>query len=326
VSDEADARILARLRAAAWVSGAELGAELGLSRAAVGKRVAALRRAGFAIAAAPRRGYHLSAEPDRLLPEVVIPRLTTARFGRALRSLEECGSTNDEAAAWARQGAPEGAVVVAERQTAGRGRAGRAWFSPPGASLYCSVVARPPVSPLAVPPLTLAAGIAVHDAIAGLGLAADLKWPNDVLIDGQKVCGILTEMSADLERVHHVIVGLGINVNGTSFPPALAGRATSLRLARGGAAGPPFERAAVLAAVLAQLERWLDRFVAEGAAAIAREVAGRCSQIGRGVRVQLGDALVAGTATGVAVDGALLVTRPDGATVRIIAGEVLLWD
>ncbi|HEY3352694.1 MAG TPA: biotin--[acetyl-CoA-carboxylase] ligase [Polyangia bacterium] len=323
--DEVDGRILARLRAGAWVSGAALGEELGLSRVAVGKRVAGLKRAGFDITAARRRGYHLVGEPDRLLPEVVQPRLTTARFGRTLRYLAECGSTNDEAAAWARAGAPEGAVVVAERQTAGRGRAGRAWFSPPGESLYCSLVLRPPVPPAAVPPLTLCAGIAIHEALGALGARPDLKWPNDVLLDGKKVCGILTEMSSDVERVHYVILGLGLNVNGRAFPAALADRATSLRLSRGPDAPPP-ARAAVLAEVLRRLEVWHDRFAAEGGAMVAREFAPRSSQLGRPVRVQLGDDVIAGVAAGLDTDGALLVARPSGATVRVIAGEVLLWD
>jgi BirA family biotin operon repressor/biotin-[acetyl-CoA-carboxylase] ligase len=320
-----DDHILARLRAGTWISGAVLAHDLGVSRAAVHQRIAALRRAGFAVAAAPRRGYQLHAEPDRLLPEVVLPRLTTVRLGRALRHELACGSTNDEAAAWARAGAPEGATVVAESQHAGRGRAGRSWFSPAGENLYCSIVLRPPIPPVAVPPLTLAVGVAVYEGIRGLGFDPDLKWPNDVLIAGKKVAGILTEMSADLSQVHHVITGIGINVNTTRFPRELEARATSLRLARG-AGAPPMDRVALLAAVLVALEQWYDRFLTDGAAAVCRAFGARSRQLGHEVRVQTGSEVLVGTARGVDDDGALVVVLRDRRTVRVLAGEILLWD
>ncbi len=196
-SSSSDERLLQLLRGADFVSGEHIADLLGVSRAAVGKRVTELRKRGFAIAATPRRGYRLDGEPDALDAAVVQPRLATDWLGRAWRHLPTTGSTNDEAAAWARAGAPAGAVVVADAQTRGRGRLGRRWHSPSGASLYFSVVLRPPLPPHRVPPLTLAAGVAVAEALTALDITPQLKWPNDVLLDGKKVAGILTEMSSD---------------------------------------------------------------------------------------------------------------------------------
>jgi BirA family transcriptional regulator, biotin operon repressor / biotin---[acetyl-CoA-carboxylase] ligase len=316
--------LLAALRGGGWVSGAELARTEGVTRAAVAKQVAALRGQGFTIEAGTRSGYRLVAEPDRLLPELVAPLLATARCGRALRCLERVGSTNDEAAAWARAGAPEGAVVLAEEQERGRGRLGREWHSPAGENLYLSVVLRPPRPPHELPPLTLAAGLAVYDLCAARGLDPELKWPNDVLLGGKKVAGVLTEMSAEAERVLHVVVGLGLNVNGTAFPAALRARATSLRLAAGRGA-PPLPRATVLAELLWYLEARYDEFCAHGPAAVVAAFRARWAGRGRAVRVQTGPTLLRGVAHDVDEGGALLVER-GGTVTRVLSGEVLRWD
>jgi BirA family biotin operon repressor/biotin-[acetyl-CoA-carboxylase] ligase len=316
--------LLQALRGGGWVSGEELARAWGVSRAAVAKQVTALRRQGFTVEAGTRRGYRLVAEPDRLLPSLIEPLLPTTRFGRALQCLERAGSTNDEAAAWARAGAPEGAVVLAEQQERGRGRLGRDWHSPPGENLYLSVVLRPPRPPHELPPLTLAAGVAVWDLCAARGFEPELKWPNDVLLGGKKVAGVLTEMSAEAERVLHVILGVGLNVNGTTFPAPLRARATSLRLAAGPGA-PPVPRAALLAELLWRLEARYDEFVQGGPAAVIAAFRERWGGAGRPVRVQTGAELVRGVARDVDEAGALLVER-GGALVRVLSGEVLRWD
>jgi BirA family transcriptional regulator, biotin operon repressor / biotin---[acetyl-CoA-carboxylase] ligase len=319
-----DAALLAALGGGAWVSGADLARAQGLTRAAVGKQVAALRRQGFTVAAAPRRGYRLMGAPDRLLPTVVEPLLTTRRCGREVRYLERVGSTNDAAAAWARAGAPEGAVVLAETQERGRGRVGRPWHSPPGENLYLSLVLRPARPPHELPPLTLAAGLAVFDVCAARGLEPELKWPNDVLLHGKKVAGVLTEMSSEAERVLHVVLGIGLNVNGTRFPADLRARATSLRLATGRDA-PPLARAAVLADLLLRLEARYDEFLAGGPAAVVAAFRAHWGGRGRAVRVQAGDTVLRGVAQDVDDGGALLVAR--GRTIdRVLSGEVLRWD
>jgi BirA family biotin operon repressor/biotin-[acetyl-CoA-carboxylase] ligase len=324
MSDErdgsADERLLALLRAGGFVSGEQIAAALGVSRAAVGKRVAELRKRGFAIAASPRLGYRLDAIPDTLDAGAVASRLTTAWLGRAWRHLPSIGSTNDEAAAWARAGAPAGAVVVADELTRGRGRLGRRWHSPPGESLYYSVVLRPPLPPHRVPPLTLAAGVAVAEALVGLDIVPQLKWPNDVLIDGKKVAGILTEMSSDLDRVHHVVVGIGVNLNTLAFPDELVAIATSAALARGGAA---VGRADFAASLSARLEHWFDHFVSDGTAAVTAAWKQHARFFGRRVRVTAGRDVLEGLAEDLDDDGALRLRLDDGRVTRIIAGEVI---
>jgi BirA family biotin operon repressor/biotin-[acetyl-CoA-carboxylase] ligase len=268
--------------------------------------------------------------------------LTTRWLGRPLVILAECGSTNDEAAARARAGAEnakEGLVVVAEAQTAGRGRLGRSWHSPPGAGLAFTVLLRPDRPPSHIPPLTLLAGAAVAEALLRFGVQPTLKWPNDVQLrtaanggvsqaanggvsqaaNGgvKKVAGILTEMATEGERVGHVVVGIGLNVNGTTFPAELVDRATSLELAL----GHPLPRAAVLAAVLAELEIAYDDFRAAGpAAAVARWT--RHGALGVRCRVLSGGAPLEGVALGIDVDGALRLAGDDGRVHRVLSGEI----
>jgi len=201
---------------------------------------------------------------SELEAEAVAPLLHTAWLGRAWRFLPECDSTNDQAAAWARAGAPHGAVVVADAQHQGRGRQGRAWHSPAGQSLYLSVVLRPPLPVREQPPLTLAVGIAVAETVALAGVTPTLKWPNDVLCGGRKLAGILTEMASQGGRSDHVIVGIGVNLNIETFPPELAGLATSLRLLT----GAPVDRASFAATLCERLEAWYQRFLSDGADAI----------------------------------------------------------
>jgi BirA family transcriptional regulator, biotin operon repressor / biotin---[acetyl-CoA-carboxylase] ligase len=237
--------------------------------------------------------------------------------------LEVCGSTSDEAAALARAGAPHGTVVTADRQESGRGRQGRVWHSPAGANLYLSIVLRPPLPPRRVPPITLAAGVAVCDAVNATGVAASLKWPNDVLIGDRKVAGILTEMSTrgagEAAEVEHVILGIGVNVNlaPSDIPDELAAIATSLAIAR----GAPLDRAAFTADLLARLDGWLERFFAGGVSAIAPAWLERAALAGRRVRTAAG---VEGTPVGLDPDGALRVVDADGAEHRVVAGDVAL--
>lgn len=317
---ESDERLLALLRADEYVSGEAIAEALGITRAAVAKRVGELRKRGFAIAAAPRRGYRLDGVPDALTADVVAPRMTTAWLGRAWRHLDRVGSTNDEAAAWARAGAPAGAVVVADEQDKGRGRLGRRWHSPPGESLYLSVVLRPALPPHRVPPLTLAAGVAVAETLLAFDVVPALKWPNDVLLDGKKVAGILTEMSADLDRVHHLVVGIGVNLNARAFPDEIAAIATSLALAR----GAPVSRAELVATLCARLEHWYDAFVADGAAAVAAAWKQHARFFGKRVTVTAGRDRIEGIAEDLEDDGALRLRLDDGRTTRVVAGEVTI--
>lgn len=241
-------------------------------------------------------------------------------LGREQTMLESCGSTNDEAAHLAMAGAPHGAVVMALAQSTGRGRMGRDWHSPPGENLYLSCVLRPELEPFQVPPVTLAAGLGVVSAVNSLGLAATLKWPNDVLLGGRKLAGILTEMSTRGSRVEHVIVGIGINLETRVFPPSLASIATSLAQH-----GVTIARDRFIERLLGDLERWLDRFFAGGVEAIARawmERAGIGPERVSRVRVQGPSGPIEGRAVGIDGSGFLLVAAPDGQVHRVLAGDV----
>ena len=300
------------------LSGEELARRLGCSRAAVHKQVEALREAGWRIDARHAQGYLLLGAPDRLDSAALGPHLT-GRWRRIVW-FAETDSTQRVARDLAHDGAEEGTIVIAEAQSAGRGRLGRSWHSPPGTNLYCSIVLRPPLPPGGVPQLALVLGLAAADAVAAVaGLEVGLKWPNDVVLDGRKAAGILTEMEAEVERVHHVVAGLGVNVNAEAFPPELAATATSLRLA----AGRPVDRAVLTAALLAAVERRYDRFVAEGFAPVRREWEQRSWLGGKEVRVASPEGELHGRVLGLDDDGALRLETPVGLR-RVVAGEVTL--
>jgi len=303
-----------------FVSGEAISDKLGLSRAAVWKHVNALRSQGYRIEAVPARGYRLLEIPDRLGELEVRPLLNTHDVGQALHWYEEVGSTNDVAKELADEGALHGEVVIAERQSAGRGRRGRSWSSPPRKNLYLSVVLRPDLPPARAPEVTLLAAVAVCQAVRRAGVAsAAIKWPNDVLASGRKLAGVLTEMAAEVERVQWLVVGIGVNVNAAAddFPDELRELATSLLIER----GDPVPRALFAAALLTALEEWLDRHAAEGFAPVRAAWREMSDTLGREVRVRVGSADQVGLAEDVDETGALLVRTASGLE-RVVAGDV----
>jgi BirA family biotin operon repressor/biotin-[acetyl-CoA-carboxylase] ligase len=239
-------------------------------------------------------------------------------LGRPLELVDETGSTNDDVLARARAGAAPGLVIVAGRQTRGRGRVGRAWSSPPG-NLYLSALVPPPAIAAQTPALTLAAAVAVHDALNAAGCAASIKWPNDVLHDGKKLAGILTESSSRGGLIEAIVIGIGVNLNG-EIPDELAPVATSVRAV----IGRDLDRLGFAADLLARLEVWLDRHRAEGPRPIAAAWKQRALAFGRRVEAVVDGAPVAGLAHDLDDDGALIVTRDGGGDVRIVSGEVRL--
>ncbi len=313
--------LLEALKGGEWCSGVEIARRTGVSRTAVWKKIEALRLQGYAIEAVAGRGYRLLGGPDRLLPSEIAPHLRARRFGAEIVHRATVDSTNLLAAELARDGAMEGTAVVAEAQSAGRGRLGRTWASPSNLNLYLSVILRPAVGPMAVTPLSLVAAVAVAEAIlATTGLRSGIKWPNDVLLGERKVAGILTEMDAEADRVRHVILGIGVNLNATSrdFPTELRRKASSLRIAT----RRRVDRARFAATLLDELERHYDRFVQGGFRALRDVYEAYHCLPGRHVRVE-GRRGPRGTARGVDDAGALLVETPDG-VVAVTAGEVSL--
>jgi len=235
------------------VSGTKIADEIGTNRSEVWRLVQQLRTLGVGIVGRPATGYRLKTVPDLLLPDMLAPFLKGTIFAQEIHHYYKIGSTNTVAMERANAGAPEGSVFVAEGQTAGRGRGAHEWESAPSAGIYCSVVMRPALPPSEALVLSLAAGLAVHAAVQQIDpqLVPDLKWPNDLLIEGKKFCGILTEMNAEVTRVRYIVVGVGINVNQEKFPDDLRQSATSLRLAT----GTEWSRVELFAALLKSLDR-----------------------------------------------------------------------
>ena len=313
--------VLALLKTAgAPLSGEAMSQTLGVSRAAVWKAVEALRGEGYAISSAPRRGYRLEGSPDVLSAgELYRP---GRRVGREIVCLETVDSTNNEVKRRAAGGAPDGLAVLAEGQTGGRGRRGRSFLSPAGKGLYLSVLLRPRCALGQVPALTAWTAAAVCGAVEDLcGLRPGIKWPNDVILEGRKLCGILTELEleADTGELGYVVVGLGLNVSQTEedFGPEVAPLAISLAQALGCAP----RRAEVAAAVLDALDGMYAAFPEQREDWLARYRA-RCLTVGRPVRLLRPGGEEEAFAEKVDDDFALVVRHPDGRRETVSSGEV----
>lgn len=309
--------VLAALRAAgaAGVSGQALAERFGVSRVSIAKHVAALREAGYLIDATPGSGYRFASAPDLAIPSEVRPLLADP-FWERIEGGAETNSTNDDARALARAGAPEGTVVVAARQLAGRGRLGRRWVSPEGGA-YVSVVLRPPVAPVEAAALPLVVAVGVARGLRSLGVEPRLKWPNDVWIGDRKVCGILLESAAEGDRVSWVVAGFGLNV--------LRGEGASDEVAHVSdfvaAVTPSRVAAAVLDGVASAYRQWRE----EGFSRLSDEFEGASVLTGNDVVVSdaAGDPVVRGRVEGIDAEGRLLV-RDEGGVTRVAAGDVTL--
>jgi BirA family biotin operon repressor/biotin-[acetyl-CoA-carboxylase] ligase len=321
-------RILESLRRAGDdpCSGADLSADLGVSRAQVWKHVSTLRRRGYTIEGTPGDGYRLISTPDRLYPEEIRRGLATEWMGVEIHHLEETDSTNRVAADLAREGAPHGTAVIAESQSAGRGRLGRSFFSPPHVNLYTSLVLRPDLDTTAAPTLLLAAGVAVAEAVGetlGEGAQLEIKWPNDVLLGGLKTSGILMELGAEENRVSYAILGIGVNLNleREQFPDEFRHRATSLR----SYSGKFVDRAAFTRRLYEGLEEVLDEHARGGLAALRPRFDRHFHMLGRSISVaEVGGGQIDGVAAGIADNGALQIALPSGERVEVLAGDVTI--
>ena len=326
------ASVLAALRKAGddAVSGAMLSDDLGVSRAQVWKHVGALRKRGYVIEGEPGGGYRLVDAPDRLYAEEIQPELRTRWLARSFEHLDETDSTNRVAFDRGRADAPAGLAVVAEHQTAGRGRLGRSFYSPPHLNLYTSVLLRPAGSISEAPTLILGAAIAVAETVAEFledEALVEIKWPNDVLIRGRKTSGILMESSAEGTRIAFAVLGIGINLNvdRATFPDEFRDLATSVS----SELGRPVDRVAFTRRLFERLEVQLDQHASGGFRALRPRFESFFRMAGRRIGVQeIGAARFDGTAIGVAPDGALEVEIDEGPRqgerVRVMAGDVTL--
>jgi BirA family transcriptional regulator, biotin operon repressor / biotin---[acetyl-CoA-carboxylase] ligase len=302
-----------------FTSGEVLSGKLGLSRTAVWKCVESLREKGYRIDAAPARGYRLMEIPDRITELELTPLLSTHDLGRTIHFRGAVPSTNELAFRLAQEGAFHGELVVADQQTQGKGRRGRPWASPAGVNLYMSAILRPELPPQRASELTLVAAVALTETLRQAGVEAAIKWPNDVQVDGLKVAGILTELSAEPDRVHFVILGIGVNLNATfeDLPAELAQVATSVFELR----GQKVPRALFTAALLTRLELWLDVHQAQGFGTIREAWKELSCTLGREVLVKTERLEFGGVAEDIDDGGALLVRTAEGLQ-RVLAGDV----
>ena len=314
-------RILALLYAAddVAISGQELSRQLAVSRNAVWKQINNLRNLGYAIIAEPSRGYRLPSSPDNLHAAALSHLAGNNRIGTKIIFLQETASTNAVAFSMAAEGAAEGTVIIAEQQTGGKGRLGRDWASPAGVNLYCSIILRPPIQPVAAPQLTFLSVIAVARAVEKLTpLKTRIKWPNDLLIDGRKVAGLLNEMSAETDKVNFVILGIGVNVNMSAeqFPEELRHPATSLALE----SGAKVDRTQFAKVMLQELDSLYAVFLEKGYAPARREWLERSSLAGALVTVTDNGSVRTGRVSGIDEYGALLLDTGE----QILSGDVTL--
>ena len=315
------AKILQALRETdGYVSGQQLCEQFHVSRTAVWKAINQLREMGYDIDSVSNKGYCIRSAPDLLNKNELTSLRKTAWIGQRLECFDVIGSTNTTAMQMAEEGAPHGTLVVADRQDSGKGRRGRGWVMPAGIAIAMSIVIKPEeLQPGNAPMLTLVSALAVVRAIEQqTGLPAGIKWPNDIVMHGKKVCGILTEMSTQIDYINHIVVGIGINVHNEQFPEELSDRATSLYLE----SGKHFNRAALVESVCEYFEHYYEIFMrTQDLSALQTEYDRFLVNRDRQVRIldPLGE--YEGKALGITLRGELLVETPEG--VRTVdSGEV----
>jgi BirA family biotin operon repressor/biotin-[acetyl-CoA-carboxylase] ligase len=316
-----------------YVSGEALSELMGVSRTAVWKYISELKKEGYVIESSPKKGYRIMPVYDMLNEYEIRWGLKTKIIGRDIRYFNAIDSTNNYAKKIAYEGCDEGTVVVADCQTAGRGRLGRAWDSAGGKGIWMSVVLKPSIAPENVQIITLAASVAVARAIAGTcGIRTGIKWPNDIVLDGKKVCGILTEMNSEMERVNFLVLGIGINVNHEEgdFPDEIKDRATSLKCyadsgreaSKKEGHGSVFPRSQIIGRILLELEEMYSKINKGFTDEIIDEWRSYSATLGRKVKITGRDGEYEGTAKDVTRDGKLVVDCTDGITREVVSGEV----
>ena len=305
-----------------FISGQEISKEFHITRAAIWKYINILREDGYNIESVPSKGYRLVSLPDILSYEEIKEYLKTDFMGRSIYYFNSIDSTNKKAKEVA-QDEQEGTVIIAEEQTAGKGRMGRSWVSPKGKGIWMSLILKPTMEPMKVPKLTLIGAAAVHKALENMKIKAQVKWPNDVLIDGKKICGILTEMSGELNMVNYVIMGIGINVNldEKDIPDQLKDKATSLKIST----GKEINRKELTANILNEFEKLYISFKEKDQ---MNEVLKICREnsilLGEEVKIIRGNDVRIGKAIDINENGELLIKFEGDKVESIIAGEVSL--
>ncbi|MCD6487049.1 MAG: biotin--[acetyl-CoA-carboxylase] ligase [Syntrophobacterales bacterium] len=309
-----------------WVSGEFLGQKMDMTRSAIWKHIHKLKEDGYVIESSRRKGYSLRDVPEILLKNEIQEGLNTEIIGRKdIYHHRLADSTNVRAKYLADEGAAEGTVIIAEEQEQGRGRRGRSWFSPEGKGIYVSIILRPGLAPSESPKLTLMAAVAVAEALLSLtSLDVRIKWPNDIMIHGRKLAGILTEISTEMDAVEYVIIGLGLNVNipYDLFPTDISDMATSIILET----GRQFPRIRILKAYLEWLEKYYELFMKSGFGSVLKRWKELSDIIGRQVRIDLVNQSHTGEVLDVDENGVLVLKDLAGTLHRIFSGDVKLLN
>ena len=305
-----------------WVSGESLSTKIAVSRSAIWKHICTLRDEGYVIESSPKKGYCLQKVSEMLLPREIKEGLETKVFGKGdIIYFRETDSTNARAKELAARGAPEGTLIVSEKQTQGRGRKGREWFSPSKGGIYLSLILRPPLSPAEAPKITLLTAVATAEALLSLThLEVNIKWPNDILVNGKKLVGILTEMSTDMDKIDYVVVGLGLNVNTPGFPEDIRDKATSLFIET----GKQFLRPRLVAKFLKWEEHYYEVFKKVGFEPVITRWKELASIIGKSIAVEMIDQTLLGEVQDIDSNGFLILRDNRGRSHRIISGDVIL--
>ncbi|MEG2733004.1 MAG: biotin--[acetyl-CoA-carboxylase] ligase [Clostridium sp.] len=313
--------ILRMLREAdGYISGQELCEHFHVSRTAVWKVIKQLEAEGYCIEAVRNKGYHLQTSADILSKAELESSINSSWAGKQIQYFDEINSTNTEAKKAAEEGALHGTLVVADCQNQGKGRRGKEWSSPPGTGIWMSLILRPALSPMSASMLTLVAALAVADGIEKtVNIKTGIKWPNDIVCDGKKICGILTEMSTELEWINYVVTGIGINVNTKSFPEEIRDVASSLYLMT----GEPISRSRLIGAIMEAYERYYDIFITTcDMSKLIEEYNSRLVNLDNPVKVLQPGHEYTGHSLGINKEGELLVKTDDGEIHQVISGEV----
>lgn len=304
-----------------FVSGQKISEELDVTRTAIWKYINQLKEEGYEIQSVSRKGYSLISTADRLSYEEIKDYLNTKYVGRKVMYFDSISSTNDKAKELATLGEGEGAVIIAEEQTKGKGRLGKNWISPKGKGIWMSIILRPDINPVHASKVTQVAAAAVSTSISKMGIKNLIKWPNDIVVGNKKVCGILTEMSGELNRINYIVVGIGINVNIDieELPNEVKGIATSLKEEY----GERISRKKLTAEILNNFEELYKELVKENKISKSIQICRQYSAIlGKEIRVIMRGEEIRGKAIDLTEEGELLIKDKEGKVQKIISGEV----
>lgn len=304
-----------------FVSGQKISDLLGCSRTAVWKHIEELRKEGFELEAVRKKGYRILKTPDKITANEIQLGLDTKTFGRQIVYYDSVVSTQKIAHELSQNGEKEGTIVVADEQTGGKGRMARSWHSPKEKGIWMSMIVRPKIPIHKTPQLTLLTAVALVEGIEeATGLQASIKWPNDVLINGKKVAGILTELVAEADQVHSVIIGIGINVNQRSedFPDAIRSTASSMALEK----GEPIHRATVIQKFLKAFEKWYETYLKHGFKPLKLMWESYTISLHKEIRARTLAGTIVGKALGINEEGALLIETPEGTIEKVYSADI----